>query len=43
MLSVPTVITGEDYSMSPLDPAEGVTIALTHDGEPIWISLIIHS
>jgi chemotaxis protein CheX len=43
MLSVPTVITGEDYSLSPLDPAEGVTIALIYDGEPIWISLIIHS
>lgn len=43
MLSVPTVITGEDYSLSPLDPAEGVTIALTYDGEPIWISLIMHT
>ena len=43
MLSVPTVITGEDYSLSTLDPSEGVTLALTFDGEPIWISLIIHS
>jgi chemotaxis protein CheX len=43
MLSVPTVITGDDYSLSPLDPAEGATIALTYEGEPIWISLIIHS
>ena len=43
MLSVPTVITGGDYSMSTLEPSEGVTLALTLDGEPIWISLIIHS
>jgi chemotaxis protein CheX len=43
MLSVPTVITGEDYSMSIGEPSEGVTVALTFDGEPIWIALIIHS
>ena len=43
MLSVPTVITGEDYSMSTREPNEGITIALTFDGEPIWLSLIIHS
>ena len=43
MLSVPTVITGEDYSMSPLDPSEGVTIELKFDGEPIWVSLVIHT
>src|SRR5450432_1551983 len=43
MLSVPTVITGGDYSMSTLEPSEGVTVALTFEGEPIWLSLIIHS
>jgi chemotaxis protein CheX len=43
MLSVPTVITGEDYSMSTLEPSEGFTIALTVDGEPIWLAMIIHS
>lgn len=43
MLSVPTVISGEDYSMSTLDPSEGITVALTYDDEPIWVSLIIHS
>jgi chemotaxis protein CheX len=43
MLSVPTVITGDDYSMSTGEPTEGVTVALTFDGEPIWLSLIIHS
>jgi chemotaxis protein CheX len=43
MLSVPTVITGEDYSMSTTDPSEGVTVALRFDNEQIWVSLIIHS
>jgi chemotaxis protein CheX len=43
MLSVPTVITGGDYSMSTLEPSDGITLALTLDGEPIWLSLIIHS
>lgn len=43
MLSVPTVITGEDYSMSTGEPTEGITVALTFDGEPIWLSLLIHS
>ena len=27
MLSVPTVITGEDYAMSALDPSDGITIS----------------
>jgi len=43
MLSVPTVITGEDYSMSTGEPTVGVTLALKFDGEPIWVSLITHS
>jgi CheY-specific phosphatase CheX len=43
MLSVPTVITGEDYSLSTGHPSEGVTVALTFDGEPIWVALIIQS
>jgi chemotaxis protein CheX len=43
MLSVPTVITGEDYSMSTGEPSEGITVALTFEGAPIWIALIIHS
>ena len=43
MLSVPTVICGEDYAMSPLDPSDGVTLALTFDGEPLWVSLITHT
>lgn len=41
MLSVPTVITGENYSLSTVDPSDGITITLLLGGEPIWISLII--
>jgi len=40
MLSVPTVITGEDYSMETPEPSRGFSLALTFDGRPIWISLI---
>ena len=43
MLSVPTVITGDDYSMDATEPSEGVMVALAYDGEPIWIGLIIHA
>lgn len=42
VLSVPTVITGEDYSMSTLEPNEGLTIALNFDSEPIWVALVTH-
>jgi chemotaxis protein CheX len=43
MLSVPTVVSGEDYSMSPLEPSDGITLGLTFDSEPLWVSLIAHS
>jgi chemotaxis protein CheX len=43
MLSVPTVIAGEDYSMETAEPAEGVTIALVYEGENIWVTLLTHS
>ena len=43
MLSVPTVISGEDYSMETTQPSDGVTVALVFDGEPIWVALIIHA
>jgi chemotaxis protein CheX len=42
MLSVPTVITGEDYSMETVDPNESVSVALTLRGKRIWVSLITH-
>ena len=43
MLSVPTVITGEDYSLDTAEPSEGLSVILMFNGEPIWVSLIIHS
>jgi HPt (histidine-containing phosphotransfer) domain-containing protein len=42
MLSVPTVISGEDYSMEPAEPTDGVTVGFIFDGEPLWVSLITH-
>jgi chemotaxis protein CheX len=42
MLSVPTVIAGEDYSMDTAEPADGVTVALNYEGESIWVSLVVH-
>src|SRR5215475_3890426 len=43
MLSVPTVITGEDYSMSTVEPSEGITLSLLYDGELVWVSLVSHT
>jgi chemotaxis protein CheX len=43
MLSVPTVISGEDYSMQPIDPFETVVVALDYEGSAIWITLIVHT
>lgn len=43
MLSVPTVIWGEDYVMTTTQPNEGFQVALSLDGEPIWFSLILHT
>ncbi len=42
MLSVPTVITGEDYSMEVPESALGFTLALAFDGKPIWVTLVTH-
>ena len=43
MLSVPTVIAGEDYSMDTAEPADCITIALVYEGENIWVTLVTHS
>lgn len=42
MLSVPTVITGDNYQMDTVEPAEGLGLALIFDGQPLWVSLITH-
>jgi chemotaxis protein CheX len=43
MLSVPTVITGENYSLETVDPSEGVTVVLTFEAQPIWVTLVTHA
>jgi chemotaxis protein CheX len=42
MLSVPTVITSEDYSMETAEPSEGIAIPFLLDGNAVWVSLVIH-
>jgi chemotaxis protein CheX len=43
MLSVPTVIAGDNYSMEVSEPSDGVTVALQMDGQPIWVALMTHN
>jgi chemotaxis protein CheX len=43
LLSVPTVITGEDYAMQTAEPSDETNVALRFEGSPVWVSLIIHS
>ncbi|HEX4075518.1 MAG TPA: chemotaxis protein CheX [Candidatus Acidoferrales bacterium] len=43
MLSVPTVITGKDYSMRSLTDYPALEVRLELDGMPIVVSLEIHS
>jgi chemotaxis protein CheX len=43
LLSVPTVISGEDYSMETTEPSDGFIVSLVFDGEPIWVELITHT
>jgi chemotaxis protein CheX len=43
MLSVPTVITGADYSTHSLADSGALQVTLSFEGEPISVSLEIHS
>jgi chemotaxis protein CheX len=43
MLSVPTVITGENYSLETSEPTDGVRLAFLFEGKAFWVSLIIHT
>lgn len=42
MLSVPTVIRGEDYVLQAVSSNEGFVVPLSCEGRPIWISLLVH-
>jgi chemotaxis protein CheX len=41
MLSVPTVIRGDDYEMVSLADGDHIIICLGYDGSPVWISLAL--
>jgi chemotaxis protein CheX len=43
MLSVPTVITGNDYTMHSLADTAGLELPLLFDGDPLLITLEIHA
>ena len=42
MLSVPTVIRGDDYEMVSIADGEHIAICLGYDVSPIWICLEVH-
>jgi hypothetical protein len=43
MLSVPTVIWGEDYVLQTVLPHEGFEVVLSFEGDPLWFTLVIHT
>ena len=43
MLSVPTVISGDNYIMQAAEPSEVLQVALDFNGSPIRVSLITQS
>jgi len=43
MLSVPTVITGDDYSLEPVDPFQVIHVAFDFSGDTIHVALVMHS
>jgi chemotaxis protein CheX len=43
MLSVPTVIRGEDYEMVTVSGGDQITVGMTYDAAPIWFCLAVHS
>lgn len=43
LLSVPTVIRGEDYEMVTIADGEQIVVCLGHEGERIWVCLAVHS
>jgi chemotaxis protein CheX len=43
MLSVPTVVTGADYNLHSLSDSGSIQVSLVFDGEPIAVTLEVHS
>jgi chemotaxis protein CheX len=43
MLSVPTVIRGNDYEMVTVSDGDQIQVGMTYEGAPIWFCLAVHS
>ncbi|MBZ5659231.1 MAG: chemotaxis protein CheX [Acidobacteriia bacterium] len=43
MLSVPTVIRGEDYEMVTIADGEQIVVCVGYEHSPIWVTLAVHS
>jgi len=43
MLSVPTVIRGNDYEMVTVSDGDQITVGLAYDAAPIWFCLAVHT
>ncbi|MFZ3217039.1 MAG: chemotaxis protein CheX [Candidatus Acidiferrales bacterium] len=43
MLSVPTVISGDNYVLQAAEPSEALQIPLDFEGAPVWVSLVIQT
>jgi CheY-specific phosphatase CheX len=43
MLSVPTVIRGNDYEMVTVSDGDQITVGLAFDAAPVWFCLAVHS
>jgi chemotaxis protein CheX len=43
MLSAPTVISGESYSLNTAEPTQNATIVLSFEGDLLWITLVVHN
>ena len=43
MLSVPTVVTGENYALQSAEPSESLIVPLSFEASPIQIALITQS
>jgi chemotaxis protein CheX len=43
MLSVPTVISGSDYTMETVEPTAAVAVVFTYENDPVRVSLVTHA
>ena len=43
MLSVPTVIRGDDYEMVTVSDGDQITVGMAYDAAPVWFCLAVHS